>query len=129
MCFVSTRDGNLGDISKAGSLHEFLTNLHKEYGPIASFWWGKMYTISIASADLFEEQQHLFDRHRKYCTYSYNWATTRENLYSGVGEQQRRKPACASAQSDQRICYSLNGKYDIWTCYERNFNFLASLCS
>ena len=63
--FVTTRDGNLGDISKAGSLHEFLTDLHKEYGPIASFWWGKMYTISIASADLFEEQQHLFDRHRK----------------------------------------------------------------
>ena len=47
----------------------------------------------------------------------------------GICEQQRRKPACASAQSDQRLCYSLIGKYQISTYYERNFNFLASLCS
>ena len=38
-------------------------------------------------------------------------AATRENLSSGVCEQHRRRPACASAQSDQRLCYSLNGKY------------------
>ena len=25
-------------------------------------------------------------------------------------EQQRRRPACASAQSDQRLCYSLSEK-------------------
>ena len=31
----------------------------------------------------------------------------------GVCEQQRRRPACASAQSDQRLYYSLNGKYHI----------------
>ena len=36
----------------------------------------------------------------------------RENL-SGVCKQQRRRPACASAQSNQHLCYSL-------------FNFLAS---
>ena len=30
----------------------------------------------------------------------------RENLSSGVGEQQRRRPACASAQSDQ--CLSIH---------------------
>ena len=28
-----------------------------------------------------------------------------------VCEQQRRRPACASAQSDQRLCYSVFGKY------------------
>ena len=33
------------------------------------------------------------------------WASSRENLSSGVCEQQRRRPACASAQSDQRLCY------------------------
>ena len=36
-----------------------------------------------------------------------------ETLSSGVCEQQRRRPACASAQSDQRLCYSLIGKYHI----------------
>ena len=32
------------------------------------------------------------------------WALPRENLSSGVCEQHRRRPACASAQSDQRLC-------------------------
>ena len=31
------------------------------------------------------------------------WASTRENLSSGCCEQQRRRPACAYAQSDQRL--------------------------
>lgn len=52
----------MGDISEAGSLHEFLLGLHKQFGPIASFWWGKRYTVSIASAELFEEIEHVFDR-------------------------------------------------------------------
>ena len=32
-------------------------------------------------------------------------ATTRGNLSSGVCEQQRGRPACASAPSDQHLCY------------------------
>ena len=35
------------------------------------------------------------------------WTSTPKNLSSVVFEQQRRRPACASAQSDQRLCYSL----------------------
>ena len=57
------------------------------------------------------------------------WALTRENLSSEGCEQHRRRPACASAQTDQRLCYSLFGKYHIQTCFKRNFNFLACLCS
>lgn len=60
------RDGNLSDINDAGSLHEFLVDLHERFGPIASFWWGKQYTVSIASPDLFKEHQHVFDRPRKF---------------------------------------------------------------
>ena len=41
-------------------------NLHKKFGPIASFWWGKKYTVSIASAELFEEINDIFDRPRKF---------------------------------------------------------------
>ena len=55
------------------------------------------------------------------------WALTRENLSSGVCEQQRRKSACTSAQSDQHFCNSLIGKYQIKTCYKRNFTILATL--
>ena len=57
------------------------------------------------------------------------WASTRENLSSVVWEQHWRRPACASAQSDKRHCFSLFGKYNMWTCYRWNVNFLASLCS
>ena len=41
------------------------------------------------------------------------WASTRENLSLGVCEHHRRRPACALAQSDQRLCYSRFGKYHI----------------
>ena len=34
------------------------------------------------------------------------WALMQENLSSGVWEQHRGRPACAYAQSDQRLCYS-----------------------
>ena len=39
----------------------------------------------------------------------------------GVCEQRRCRPACASVQSDQLLCYSLIniGKYHIKTCYKR----------
>ena len=38
--------------------------------------------------------------------------STRENLSSVVCKQQKRRPACASAQSDQHLCYSLIEKYN-----------------
>ena len=37
-----------------------------------------------------------------------------------ICEQQRRRPACAFAQTDQRLCFSLFGEYDINTCYQEN---------
>ncbi|KAI0219611.1 Cytochrome P450 20A1 [Lamellibrachia satsuma] len=55
-------EGNLPDIQKAGSLHEFLTVLHKNYGDIASFWFGHQLTVSIASPQLFKEHAKPFDR-------------------------------------------------------------------
>ena len=42
-----------------------------------------------------------------------NWASSRENLSSGGCEQHRCRPACASAQPDQHLCYSLFRKYDM----------------
>ena len=35
----------------------------------------------------------------------------RESISSGMCEQQRRRPACAFSQSDQRLCYSLFAQY------------------
>ena len=41
------------------------------------------------------------------------WASTQENLSSVGCEQQRCRPAGAFPQTDQRLCYSLTGKYHI----------------
>ena len=64
-----------------------------------------------------------------YFRFPHNWASKRENQSSGVCEQHMRRPACASAQSDQRLCFSLFEKYHMCSWYRWNFNFLASLCS
>ena len=52
----------------------------------------------------------------------------RKPVYA-ICEQQRRISACASAQSDQRLCCSLSRRYNMYTCYSQNFKTLASLCS
>ena len=44
-----------------------------------------------------------------------------------ANEQQRRRSACASVQSDQRLCCSLPGLYYTSTCYSQNFKPLTSL--
>ena len=43
--------------------------------------------------------------------------------------QQRHRPESAYARSGQRLCCSLSLKYNCQTCYMRNFEILASLCS
>ena len=55
------------------------------------------------------------------------WASMQKNLSLGSCQYQMHRPACASAQSDQHLCYSLIGKYYLKTCYRRNFTFLACL--
>lgn len=54
--------GNIDDITSAGSFHEFLVDLHEKFGPIASFWYGPKYCISVGSATAFKDIQHLTDR-------------------------------------------------------------------
>ena len=43
-------------------------SLHKQFGPIASFWFGPTYVVSIANAEMFKQHHNVFDRPRKYCT-------------------------------------------------------------
>ena len=57
-----------------------------------------------------------------------NWAGPWENVSFVICEQQWRRSACASTQSDQRLCCSLFRKYNISRFYSRNFKTLASFC-
>ena len=52
----------------------------------------------------------------------------RKSVYD-ICEQQRRRSAYASAQSDQHLCFSLPRGYNTCTCYIRNFKDLACFCS
>lgn len=56
--------GNLGEVTKKGGLHNFLTDNHEKLGPIFSFFWGKDVAVSIASPALFRDaaMSLLFDR-------------------------------------------------------------------
>ena len=45
-----------------------------------------------------------------------------------ICEQQRRRSACASAQTEQHLCCLLLRKYNISRFYSRNFKTLASFC-
>ena len=51
----------------------------------------------------------------------------RKPVYA-ICEQQRRRSACASAQSDQRLCYSLPRSCNTSSFYIQNFKTLASIC-
>ena len=60
--FFDNRGGNLEDIGKAGSLHEYLIDLHKQYGDITAFWMGQEFVVSICSPELFKQHSAVFDR-------------------------------------------------------------------
>ena len=63
------------------------------------------------------------------CCLKYIWARPWENVSYAIYEQQRSRSACASAQSDQRLCCSLPRQNDASSLYIRNFKILAGLCS
>ena len=59
----------------------------------------------------------------------YIWARPWENVSYAICEQQRCRSACASAQSDQRLCCSLPRQNDTSSLYIQNFKILAGRCS
>ena len=52
-----------------------------------------------------------------------------ENVSYAICKQQRRRSACASLQSAQRLCCSLPRQNDTSSLYIQNFKILAGLCS
>ena len=70
---------------------------------------------SVALPNISEPKLHVCMRADRpvIVTMVYIWASLRENLSLEVCDQQRRRPACTAAQSDQRLCYLLFGKYHI----------------
>ena len=60
------RAGDLKELSKHGSLHQYLVHIHKSgKQPIAVFWWGKQKVVSICSPELFKDTIKLTNRPSK----------------------------------------------------------------
>ena len=71
---MSKRDkitGNLLDIAEAGGFLNFLKKLHTKYGPIASYWQGNVFTVSIGDPKYFKDIEKMFDRHPALFKVSY----------------------------------------------------------
>lgn len=56
------KDGNLADIKKAGGFELFLDALHQEFGPVASFWYGQEFMVSVGQGSALKPLSGLFDR-------------------------------------------------------------------
>ncbi|XP_028392938.1 cytochrome P450 20A1-like isoform X2 [Dendronephthya gigantea] len=105
ICSKHPDKGNLEDMQDAGSLHEFLTNLHKEYGPLASFWWGKQLVVSLASPKLFDEIKVLFDR-PKYLFEAYvDFTGPRSIQFMNGAEGRKRRHLMDEGFSHTAVAY------------------------
>jgi len=54
--------GNLIDMGKAGSLHEYCKELSEKFGPVFSFWWGAARVVGIAHPEAVRSLKKVFDR-------------------------------------------------------------------
>jgi len=54
--------GNLTDMGKAGSLHEYCKELSDRFGPVFSFWWGTSRVVGIAHPEAMKSLKKVFDR-------------------------------------------------------------------
>ena len=108
-------------VSSAGSVSVCVTGALTCISPRVSMFTDRSTTVLLLWIIFVGYVSHTL------CLY-YTGLVARKHVF-GVRGQQRRRPACASAQSDQSHCYSLIEKYRIQTCLKRYFNILTSLCS
>ena len=59
MC-INYRNGDLDEINKHGSLHQYLLHLHQNgHQPINTFWWGQERLVSVCSTELIKDAAKL----------------------------------------------------------------------
>lgn len=55
------REGNISDIERAGSLHQYLCKLHKDYGNVAAFKYGQSLVVSVSNPKHFVPRLQICD--------------------------------------------------------------------
>ena len=58
--YINCRNGDLDEINKHGSLHQYLLHLHQNgHQPINTFWWGQERLVSVCSTELIKDAAKL----------------------------------------------------------------------
>ena len=60
---VSPDVGNLGELAECGTFQRFLTKYHHRFGSIFSFWYGKLYAVSLSDPEYVKCVGHLLAHH------------------------------------------------------------------
>ena len=107
--------GNIPDISRHGSFHSFILDVHKRMGPIVSFWYNKNHCVSIASAPLFKEVQHMFDRPPVFFEFL-TPITTKKAIQFANGPDGRAKHKLYSEAFAHSNCVKLLPKFNDTCC-------------
>ncbi|XP_074646229.1 cytochrome P450 20A1-like [Tubulanus polymorphus] len=97
------KEGNLADIAKAGSLHEFLLETHKKFGPIVSFWIRETMAISISTPELFSEHGTYFDRPPQMYKSFLPLIGAKSIVYTNGTEGRQRRKLYDSCYSHQEV--------------------------
>ncbi|XP_074646233.1 cytochrome P450 20A1-like [Tubulanus polymorphus] len=97
------KEGNLADIRKAGSLHEFLLEIHRKYGPIVSFWIGETMAVSISTPELFTEHRTIFDRPPDMYKAFLPLVGAKSLIYANGTEGRQRRKLYDSCYSHQEV--------------------------
>ena len=82
---------------------------------------------SFHSTEIETEGKYYFQLNEFSLVRPYVSHVIRKSVYA-ICDQQRRRLACASAQSDQHLCCSLPRQYNISSFYTRIFKPLARIC-
>ncbi|XP_039257325.1 cytochrome P450 20A1-like [Styela clava] len=54
-------EGNISDIRKTGSLQEYLSELHSDYGEVTAFWHGTKTIVSVSNVEHFAPRSQVFE--------------------------------------------------------------------
>ena len=77
----------------------------------------------------FRSHSEIINKHHKWATTLKQESHVMRKPAFAICEQQRRRSACTSAQSDQHLCCSLPRQYNTSSFYIWSFKPLASFCS
>ncbi|XP_074653132.1 cytochrome P450 20A1-like [Tubulanus polymorphus] len=98
-----SQKGNIPEIKAARSFHAFLADLHDNYGPVATFWYGRRKCCSINSPEHYQQIETLFDRPVTLFRYSDILYGEQSVMFTNGTDGRRRHKLYANAFSHRAV--------------------------